>query len=131
MTKEGWNDDSKPMIEIEEILMDHIEKPNKLYVTQPTETAESKRTTLTILFLGIGIGGNALNWLLINTLGWFISELSFISASVLVLGIYFLLFPKMFKEHYEGRHNTMMLIVLIISLLIGFANFYALENGLF
>jgi hypothetical protein len=131
MAEEGSNEDGNPMIEIEEILMTHIEKPEKLYPTQPDETAESKRTTLTILFLGTGVGGNALNWFSLNVLGWFIGELSFISTSVLVLGIYFLLFPKMFKEHYDGRYNAILLMVAIISLLIGFAHFHVLENGLY
>lgn len=131
MNSNKWDNDRDPKINIEEILAEHIEKPNNFYGAQYQETAEVKRKSLIILFLGIGIGGNILNWIIVKTLGWHIDELSFISATVLVMGLYFLLFPRKFEEHYAGKSNGILIIVLIISLIIGFANYYALKNGLY
>ena len=131
MNSNKWDNDRDPKINIDEILAEYTEKPNNLYGVQNQETAEVKRKALIILFLGIGIGGNVLNWIIAKTLGLHIDELSFISATVLVLGLYFLLFPRKFEEHYAGKSNGILIIVLIISLIVGFANYYAIKNGFY
>ncbi len=48
-----------------------------------------------------------------------------------MFGFYFLLFPKKFNEHYVGKSNIILVVVLILAFLIGFANYYAFDHGLY
>jgi hypothetical protein len=105
-------------------------KPQPLK-TNASEEAKSRRRTFVGLFLGIGIGGNLLNWTIAHTLGWYIGELAFLTGTVTVMGLYFWLFPKNFYAHYEGKLNILMVLVLIFSLIMGWINYYAFEHGLY
>lgn len=96
-----------------------------------SEEAKSRQRSLTILFLVVGVGGNCLNWTVAHTMGWFMSELAFVTASVAVVGLYFLFFPKKFYDHYEGKSNALLFAILFLSLLIGWLNYYAFEHGLY
>ncbi len=93
--------------------------------------SKSRRKVLIVLFLGIGFGGNCLNWIFAHTLVWFIGELAFITATVFIMGLYFLLFPGKFYAHYRGKANALLIIVLIFSLLSGYVNYYAFKHGLY
>jgi hypothetical protein len=99
--------------------------------TQLIEEARSKRKSLTGLFLGIGLGGMLLNWLFAHALGWFMEELAVLAPAFLFIGLYFLLFPKLFYAHYQGKANLLIILVMLISLIIGFGNYYALNHGLY
>lgn len=121
---------------LEKLKFNEQVQPNSIIPPQsPTanisEEAKSRQRSLTILFLIIGFGGNCLNWTVAHTMGWFMSKLAFITASVAVMGLYFLLFPKKFYDHYEGKSNVLLFAILFLSLLIGWLNYYAFEHGLY
>lgn len=118
-------------IDIHDILEKYIEQPRLVFGGQYQQTADTQRLVLIIIFLGCGLFGNIGSWFIIIRFGWLVDELVILSTTVLVMGLYFLFFPGLFKAHYNGKLNGILFIVLSLSFLIAFAFSFVLKHILY
>lgn len=120
-----------------DLIVDGIPNTPEKYALESAEVApvsketESSRWTVIGLFLLIGIGGKWFNWYSAHTKGYYLEELAVICPAVIVVAISFILFPKDFVTQYAKKISVRMWIVVILALLLGFANNYALGHGLY
>jgi len=119
-----------------DLILDGVSNTPEKYALEMTEAQTSEqvngtRWAIIGLFLVIGIGGNWINWYLAHTQGYYIGELTFIAPAITFLAFYFMLFPKDFIIQYTGKFPLRMWVVIILAILIGIANNYAFEHGLY
>lgn len=82
-------------------------------------------------FLVIGVGGELMNWYFVRTRGFFNGFLALLAPALTFLAFYFIFFPKDYVVQFTGKFPLRMWIAIILTFLLGFANLYALENGLY
>jgi hypothetical protein len=92
---------------------------------------QGNRWAISGIFLIIGIGGNLINWYLAHTKGYYSEELALLMPAIAFIGLYFILFPKDFVAQYAGKFSLRMWIAIILAFVIGFANMYAFNHGLY
>lgn len=97
---------------------------------QTSEHMKGMRWAAIIIFLALGIGGNWLNWYWAHTQGFYYDELALLMPALAFFGLYWIFFPKDYISQFSGI-SFRMWIVIVIAFLIGFANMYAFEHGLY
>jgi hypothetical protein len=83
------------------------------------------------LFLVIGVGGNWVNWYLAHAKGYYSEELALLMPALAFIGLYFISFPRDFVAQYAGKFSLRIWVAIILAFLIGFANMYAFNHGLY
>jgi hypothetical protein len=106
------------------------------YSTEMTEALVSdqvkgNRWAISGLFLILGAGGNLINWYLAHSKGYYSEELALLMPAIAFIGLYFILFPKDFVSQYAGKFSLRMWVAIILAFVIGFANMYAFNHGLY
>jgi hypothetical protein len=119
-----------------DLTLDGAPNTPEVYSREMTEALGSERVRTTRwtaigLFLLVGIGGNWLNWYFAHTKGYFFGLLAALAPAFVFLALYFMVFPKDFVVQYTGKFPLRMWLAIIPAFLIGFANFYTFENGLY
>jgi hypothetical protein len=84
-----------------------------------------------IFMIVVGLALSWVNWNLVHTKGYYYQEVAFFTPMFILLPLYFILFPKEFAYHYQRKPSARVWMVIIIFLLLGFANNYALGHGLY
>jgi hypothetical protein len=96
-----------------------------------SDQVRGTRWVISGLFLFIGIGGNWLNWYWAHTKGYYMEELALLMPAIAFIGFYFILFPKDFVAQFSGKFSLRMWVAIVLAFLIGFANMYAFNHGLY
>ena len=119
-----------------ELLVDGEPQTAEVSSSVPVEIRNSRdvnsvRWAAVILFLVIGVFSIWLNWNWALTKGYYIGELNVIGPAVIVIAVYFILFPQDFVAQYSGKITPRMWVAIILALAAGFGYMVAFENGWF
>jgi hypothetical protein len=96
-----------------------------------SDQVKGTRWVISGLFLVIGLGGNWLNWYWAHTKGFYAEELALLMPAIAFIGLYFILFPGDFVAQFAGKFSLRMWVAIVFAFLIGFANMYAFNHGLY
>jgi len=81
--------------------------------------------------LTIGISTNLANWYFAHTNGMYNGLMAVFAPIFILLPIYYIIFPNEFSAENTNKFSLRKLILIILALLLCFANLYAFEHGFY
>ena len=91
------------------------------------DQTKKKRIVLTIWLAIVGFAGMWWNWHLVHSDGSYYPKLAMISPACLVFAIYFIFVPQ--DPFGKPEWSAKSIIALVVSVLLGLGNWYAISNG--
>jgi hypothetical protein len=102
-----------------------------LKTPQPADSqVTAYRISIVVLFGVIGLGSMFWSWSTTHTSGYFYPELAMLGPAVLVLAIYYAIIPED-PRRLPSPIPARLWSALVIALLAGAANWFALSHGLY
>jgi hypothetical protein len=97
---------------------------------QTSERIQGMRRAAILIFLALGAAGMWFNWYWAHTRGYFYDKIALLTPALLFLAVYWIFVPKDYAAQFSGI-SARMWVVILLAFLLGFANMYALRNGLY